>query len=167
MKMAYENNFFIGSNGDPLLSDNNFDVMREKIDALENLQKQKEALKSGNNPTVQSKKEASIWEKIDAEIEPLTDSQKNLLFNDEEYRQNESELMQLIQEEMINIARPYVENSKQGNQILEAQYKLVKEKKNAVIAEANKEVERFNAFKLASRTNPDLTYAEFIKQLEG
>lgn len=159
----YENNFYLGSNaGESDLSPDRINKMREKLDAL-----QSKMEGAPQQQPQQKAKEASIWNKIDSEIEPLTDSQKNILFNDEEYMQNEAELMQLIQDEMINIARPYVENSKRGKEILESQYKLVKEKKNAVIAEANKEVERFNAFKLASRANPELTYNEFIKQLEG
>lgn len=160
--MAYENNFFIGSGNDPLLSDSDYNAMRDKLEAL---QKHKELLQGINNPTAQSKKEVSIWDKIDSEIEPLTDSQKNILFNDEIYKQNESELMQLIQDEMIRLVRPRVENSEQGKSVLEAQLKLVKEKKNAVIAESNKEIERFNAFRLASKANPELTYAEFINQI--
>lgn len=162
--MAYENNFYLGGGRDPLLyDDSNIEGLQSKLQALQ--ERKKELI--GNQQAPQQTKEQSLWDKIDSEVEPLTDSQKKVLFSDQEYQQNESAIMELVQAEMLNLVRPRVENSKQGKEILEAQYKLVKSKKNAVIEEANKEVEMFNAFKLASKANPELTYVEFVKQIGG
>lgn len=160
--MAYENNIYLGNGYDPLLQDgSSIEDLQARMKVLQDRKQELLALKGGQKQV----QESSLWDKIDAEVEPLTDAQKKVLFSDEEYQQNEASIMELVQAEMINLVRPRVESSQQGKQILEAQYKLVKSKKNAVIEEANKEVEMFNAFKLASKANPELTYSEFVKQI--
>lgn len=160
--MAHENNFYLGNGYDPLLQDSsNMDDLQARMKALQDRKQELLSIQGGQK----SSQDQSIWNKIDDEIAPLTDAQKKVLFGDQEYQENEAQLMELVQSEMINLVRPRIEASQQGKQILDAQYKLVKSKKNAVIEEANKEIERFNAFKLASKANPELTYSEFIKQI--
>lgn len=83
--------------------------------------------------------------------------------SENEYQQNESQLMALIQGEILSIVRPRIEQNPEGKKLLEAQYKFVKDKKKQVIDESNKELESFTAFKMASLANPGLTYAEFIE----
>lgn len=158
--MANDNNIYLGY--DPLLQDDSsIDGLQSRMKALQDRKQELLALQGGKRQV----QESSLWDKIDAEVEPLTDSQKKVLFSDGEYQQNEASIMELVQAEMINLVRPRIEGSQQGKQILEAQYKLVKSKKNAVIEEANREAEVFNAFKLASKANPELTYSEFVKQI--
>lgn len=72
----------------------------------------------------------------------------------------------LIQQELINLVKGKVQNTKEGKELLENQLKLVKDKKNAIVEKANNEAELFKKFQIASRSNPQLTYAEFIKSLK-
>ena len=48
--------------------------------------------------------------------------------------------------------------------MLEEQLKLVKLLKSKIVEVTNKEMELFKAFKEASKTNPNLTYEEFLKK---
>lgn len=156
-----ENNFFLNNGYDPLLQGGSDPQLQERLEALR--RNQSELL--AERESIAERKSVSIWDKIDAEINPLTDGQKNVMFSDPEYQQNEARLMEMVQSEMIAMIRPRIEKSAEGRQILEAQYKLVMSKKKSVIEEANKEVEYFNAFKIASEHNPSLTYKEFIETI--
>lgn len=164
--MAYENNFYLGY--DPLLQGNESSPqMQAEMEALRSRQQmlanEARGLKS------QPESGSPIWDSIDREIFALTDSQKNLMSSDKEYQQNEVKLSELAQLEILTIVRPRIEQTAEGKKILDAQYKLVMGRKKEVIEESNRQMETFNkeievlnAFKLASQTNPGLTYAEFV-----
>lgn len=44
---------------------------------------------------------------------------------------------------------------------------FIKDKKAKIVEEANKEAELFKKFQIATQANPNLTYAEFIKNVNG
>ena len=107
----------------------------------------------------------SLWVKIDEEIRSLTDDQRNILFSSSEYIEIDTQLKLLVQEAMINSVKGIVENSDIGNKILNRQLAFIRNNKNQIIAESKKELEVFKAFQIAAKTNPNLTYAEFIKPI--
>lgn len=143
--------------GDPMMS--SIDDIDMQIQRMEAYRKRLQELK--NNKPQQPVK--LIWDDIDAEIAPLTDEQKNRLFEDEEYAQNYMKIQNLVQSEILNIVKGRIENTPEGKELLQNQLKSVRKLKGKIINETNMEMEMFRKFKEFSKTNPGVTYEEFIK----
>lgn len=129
------------------------------------------AVAAANNGVVQNQQvipqqpvNQGIWDAIDAEIAPLTQEQQNMLLTNQDYVTNYNALQSMVQAEVLNLVRGKIEASEEGKHLLEEQLKLVKLLKSKIVEVTNKEMELFKAFKEASKTNPTLTYEEFLKQ---
>lgn len=172
-------NQFILGGGDPLLLPS--EKMTNSIDEqIAFLQSQKQAINeayrrnaipNANNSVVQNQQvvpqqpvNKGIWDAIDAEIAPLTQEQQNMLLTNQDYVTNYNALQSMVQAEVLNLVRGKIEASEEGKHLLEEQLKLVKLLKSKIVEVTNKEMELFKAFKEASKTNPTLTYEEFLKQ---
>lgn len=171
-------NQFILGNNDPLLFPN--DKMTNSIDEqIAFLQSQKQAINeayrrnavvAANNGVAQNQQVTQqpitqgIWDAIDAEIAPLTQEQQNMLLTNQDYVDNYNALQSMVQAEVLNLVRGKIEASAEGKHLLEEQLKLVKLLKSKIVEVTNKEMELFKAFKEASKTNPSLTYEEFLKK---
>lgn len=171
-------NQFILGNNDPLLFPN--DRMTNSIDEqIAFLQSQKQAINeayrrnavaAANNGVAQNQQVTQqpvtqgIWDAIDAEIAPLTQEQQNMLLTNQDYVNNYNALQSMVQAEVLNLVRGKIEASAEGKHLLEEQLKLVKLLKSKIVEVTNKEMELFKAFKEASKTNPNLTYEEFLKK---
>lgn len=172
-------NQFILGGGDPLLLPS--EKMTNSIDEqIAFLQSQKQAINeayrrnavaAANNGVVQNQQvipqqpvNQGIWDAIDAEIAPLTQEQQNMLLTNQDYVTNYNALQSMVQAEVLNLVRGKIETSEEGKHLLEEQLKLVKLLKSKIVEVTNKEMELFKAFKEASKTNPTLTYEEFLKQ---
>ena len=117
-----------------------------------------------NQQVTQQPTTQGIWDAIDAEIAPLTQEQQNMLLNNQDYVNNYNALQSMVQAEVLNLVRGKIEASEDGKHLLEEQLKLVKLLKSKIVEVTNKEMELFKAFKEASKTNPNLTYEEFLKK---
>lgn len=171
-------NQFILGGSDPLLYPS--EKMTNSIDEqIAFLQSQKQAINeayrrnaipNANNGTTQNQQVTQqpttqgIWDAIDAEIAPLTQEQQNMLLNNQDYVNNYNALQSMVQAEVLNLVRGKIEASADGKHLLEEQLKLVKLLKSKIVEVTNKEMELFKAFKEASKTNPNLTYEEFLKK---
>jgi len=171
------NQFILGSS-DPLLYPS--EKMTNSIDEqIAFLQSQKQAINeayrrnaipNANNGVTQNRTQnqqvptQGIWDAIDAEIAPLTQEQQNMLLNNQDYVNNYNALQSMVQAEVLNLVRGKIEASEDGKHLLEEQLKLVKLLKSKIVEVTNKEMELFKAFKEASKTNPNLTYEEFLKK---
>lgn len=167
------NQFILGSS-DPLLYPS--EKMTNSIDEqIAFLQSQKQAINeayrrnaipNANNGTTQNQQVPTqgIWDAIDAEIAPLTQEQQNMLLSNQDYVNNYNALQSMVQAEVLNLVRGKIEASADGKHLLEEQLKLVKLLKSKIVEVTNKEMELFKAFKEASKTNPNLTYEEFLKK---
>lgn len=172
-------NQFILGGSDPLLLPS--EKMTNSIDEqIAFLQSQKQAINeayrrnavaAANNGVVQNQQvipqqpvNQGIWDAIDAEIAPLTQEQQNMLLSNQDYVNNYNALQSMVQAEVLNLVRGKIEASADGKHLLEEQLKLVKLLKSKIIEVTNKEMELFKAFKEASKTNPNLTYEEFLKK---
>lgn len=171
------NQFILGSS-DPLLYPS--EKMTNSIDEqIAFLQSQKQAINeayrrnaipNANNGTTQNQQVTQqpttqgIWDAIDTEIAPLTQEQQNMLLNNQDYVNNYNALQSMVQAEVLNLVRGKIEASEDGKHLLEEQLKLVKLLKSKIVEVTNKEMELFKAFKEASKTNPNLTYEEFLKK---
>lgn len=169
---------FILGNSDPLLYPS--EKMTNSIDEqIAFLQSQKQAINeayrrnaipNANNGTTQNQQVTQqpttqgIWDAIDAEIAPLTQEQQNMLLNNQDYVNNYNALQSMVQAEVLNLVKGKIEASEDGKHLLEEQLKLVKLLKSKIVEVTNKEMELFKAFKEASKTNPNLTYEEFLKK---
>lgn len=170
---------FILGNSDPLLYPS--EKMTNSIDEqIAFLQSQKQAINeayrrnavaAANNGVVQNQQvipqqpvNQGIWDAIDAEIAPLTQEQQNMLLTNQDYVTNYNALQSMVQAEVLNLVKGKIEASEEGKHLLEEQLKLVKLLKSKIVEVTNKEMELFKAFKEASKTNPTLTYEEFLKQ---
>lgn len=118
-------------------------------------------------PAIATQPQVNVWEEIDKEIASLTNDQKQILAQDQTYAGIEQELQFLIQQELINSVKGKVANSARGKELLDMQLKNIKDKKAKIVEEANKEAELFKKFQIATQANPNLTYAEFIKSVNG
>lgn len=104
-----------------------------------------------------------IWDSIDSELRPLSDEQKERLFSNPEYTSVYNQLQMIVQAELLNLVKAKIESTPEGKDLLEAQLKIVKTLKSQIIEDTNKEMQLFNKFKEFSRTNPGITYDEFLR----
>jgi len=130
---------------------------------LARLQKELGAFQT--NRHLQRPSEPSIWDSIDAEINPLSIDQRTRLMSDPKYMELQEELKNILNDEFIKFMKPYVENTPAGREILKKQLDYVKSVKGRVISETNQEMELFRKFQELVKTNPALTWEEFIKTL--
>lgn len=162
------NQFILGL--DPLLTTGNLNeqiqYLNEQKRLIESRQKQLQQAANGQLQIPQETAKISVWDSIDAEIEPLTAEQRNLLNTNEEYVSNYNKLQEMVQREVLNLVRVNIENNPDGKALLDNQLKLVKTLKSSIIEMSQREMQLFNAFKKASAENPALTYEEFIKTMK-
>lgn len=104
-----------------------------------------------------------IWDEVDAELMPMSDEQRNRLFDDEEYAQTYARIQGLVQNEILSLVKARIEGTPEGKELLQQQLKIVKKLKSKIIDETNKEMEIFKRFREYSKTHPGVTYEEFIK----
>jgi hypothetical protein len=104
-----------------------------------------------------------IWDDIDAEVNPMTEEQRARLFQDEEYAMNYAEIQGLVQQEILNLVKGRIESTEKGRELLNSQLKIIRKLKSKIIDDTNREMEMFKKFKEFSKTNPTITYDEFIK----
>ena len=104
-----------------------------------------------------------IWDKIDAEMSSLTEQQKEIVANDEDYKNVNNELAVLVQTQLLNLVKPQIEGNENGRKLLEKVYDVMVVAKKKAVSETEKRMKLFEEFQLYSATHPDATYAEFVK----
>lgn len=147
--------------GDPLLNSQGFNIEEQ----LRQLELRKQSLESMKQLNPQAMTQSLIWDSIDSEVKVLSQEQLNKLFENEEYVRIYNRLQELVNVEILNIVKPRIENTSEGKQLLQEQLKLVKKMKPKIVEDTNREVELFRRFREFSKTNPDVTYETFIKQM--
>lgn len=144
--------------GDPMLNSlEDLDLQIQKMEAYRQKLKQLKGLN-------QFPQQRLVWDEIDAEIASLTETQRQRLMSNNEYVEVYTEIQQLVQQELLNLVKGNIENSDRGKELLKQQLSVVKKLKDKIITETNNEMLLFNKFKEFSKTNPNVTYEEFIKQ---
>lgn len=148
---------------DPLLQktfDRNGDYQSQIDQRIEELQQLKNGYKNKPVQTV------FLWDEIDREVASLTEDQKKILFNTEEYNNNSINIQNLVQQELINSVKYKIEESEDGKKLLEKQLNFVKNNKQEIVNIANREYELFKKFQIAVKANPELKYEDFIKTIK-
>ena len=150
--------------GDPLLGTsvvgNNLD---EQLQLLEKYKQNLEAAKQIKQQTAAAPIQKLIWDEIDSEITPMTEEQKNMLFQDEDYVETYTKIQGMVQAELLNLVKGRIESTQEGRELLQSQLKIVKKLKGKIIQETNREMEMFRKFREFSKQHPEVTYEEFIK----
>lgn len=152
--------------GDPLLSSSVVgNSLDEQLQLIEKYKQNLEAAKQLRQQTqpIQQPAQRLIWDEIDAEITPMTDEQKAMLLQDEDYVDTYTKIQTMVQSEILNLVKGRIESTPEGKELLQSQLKIVKKLKGKIIQETNREMEMFRKFREFSKTNPGVTYEEFIK----
>ena len=135
-------------NNDPLLGN----YQQERTQLMEDFRRQVEYPQSRN----------PLWDKLDAEVSALTDEQKRSLMEDEDYKAVQEELAVKIQEQLLQLVKPRIEASEDGQKLLQKVYDAAIIAKKKVVAEANKEMEMFKQWQAYSVAHPEATYQQFV-----
>ena len=152
--------------GDPLLGSSVVgNSLDEQLQLIEKYKQNLEAAKQLRQQTqpIQQPAQRLIWDEVDAEITPMTDEQKAMLLQDEDYVDTYTKIQTMVQNEILNLVKSRIENTPEGKELLQSQLKIVKKLKGKIIQETNREMEMFRKFREFSKTNPEVTYEEFIK----
>lgn len=152
----------INIGGDPLLTATNGYNIEEQLRQLE---ARKQALESMKQLNPQAMPTSVIWNEIDTEVKVLSQEQLQKLFENEDYVRTYVRIQELVNAEILNLVKPRIESTPEGKQLLQEQLNLVRKMKPKIVEDTNREVELFRRFREFSKTNPDVTYEEFIKQM--
>lgn len=140
---------------------NNLEDIDMQISKMEAYRQKLKQLKDSQQ--VQQAPKSVLWDKIDEEILPMSNEQKNRLMQDNSYMEVYNELQTIVQAELINLVKYKIENSERGKDLLTKQYNIVKKLKSRIIEDTNREMDLFRKFKEYSKSNPNTSYEEFIK----
>ena len=152
----------INIGGDPLLNTQGFNIEEQ----LRQLEARKQALESMKQLNPQAMPNSSIlWNEIDNEVKVLSNEQLQKLFENEDYVRIYTRIEELVSAEILNLVKGRIESTSEGKQLLQEQLNLVRKMKPKIVEDSNREVELFRRFREFSKTNPDITYEEFLKQL--
>lgn len=139
-------------NNDPLLGN----YQQERIQLMEDYRRKAE-FPQNRNP---------LWEKLDAEVSALTDTQKKSLMEDEDYKAAQDELAVKIQEHLLQLVKPRIEATEDGQKLLQKVYDAAVVAKKKVVAESNKEMELFKQWQNYSTAHPEATYQQFMEAIK-
>ena len=149
--------------GDPLLGSS---ILGNNIEEqLQLLDRYRQNLENAKNmkQQIQQAPQRLIWDDIDLELQPMSDEQKNILFQNEEYVETYTRIQGLVNTEILNLVKAKIESTQEGNELLRNQLKILRKLKGKIIEDTNREMEMFRRFKEFSKHNPEMTYDEFIK----
>ena len=114
---------------DPLL--NNLDDLDNQLKKMELYKQKLQQLKEMQDNTTKQ----SIWNEIDREISPLSDEQKNKLFQNDEYVEVYTKLQSIVQTELLGLVKGKIENTEVGKDLLTKQLEIVRELKSKIVNE--------------------------------
>jgi hypothetical protein len=149
--------------GDPLLGTSMLgNNIEEQLQLLDRYRQNLENAKNMKQQ-IQQAPQRLIWDDIDLELQPMSDEQKNILFQNEEYVETYTRIQGLVNTEILNLVKAKIESTQEGNELLRNQLKILRKLKGKIIEDTNREMEMFRRFKEFSKHNPEVTYDEFIK----
>lgn len=165
------NNIFLGAAPDPLLGGQAYavpnidDKMEQLKAAYEQLAVQRQGVMQQQNGARQPQQSQSpTWDEIDKITSEMTDREFEIMSGNDEFKQSQQRIMEILQREQMRIMRPIVEGCKDGKDALENHFTLVKRLKKSAAEEANRNLELFNEY---TEKYPDMPYAEFLKMKKG
>lgn len=136
-------NVFLNNN-DPTLHGNNFTKsIEEQMNNLRQLESQlhqyQQSLPQSSTP---------IWTEIDSIVDSLTDDEKQLLADNDEFIESNNAVLAVIHNEYMRIMKPIVENSAQGHEALQNHLSIVKRLAKKAKEQSAEELKEFREYKL-------------------
>lgn len=136
--------------------------INEQINYFTKLKQQYENAVNSQFNEVPINKNESLWTKIDAEVANIDKYTSEALSSDENYKSINTQLQNIVQQELLFLVRDKVEQREDGKQLLEKQLQIIKQIKSNVSDKRNKDIDLFNRFKEYSRIHPETTYEQFL-----
>lgn len=139
------NNISIFQTPDPLLSPEYMDAHIARLQEIRNevVARQQSIKAETTEPTQQS----NVWEEINEELSLLSDTQKEMLFGDKDYKQLDMAIAQVAAQYQVQLLMPYVLQDKEGKKLLEKQLLTIRTKKDDIIASEKAEYDEFRRWK--------------------
>lgn len=135
------NNIPIYQHPDPLLSPEYMDAQIAKLQEIRNEVVARHATAKAEQT------ERTVLDDINAEMAELTDSQKEHLFADADYKQLDAAIAQIAAQYQVQLLMPYVLQDKEGKKLLERQLLTIRTKKDDIIAAERAELDEFRKWK--------------------
>ena len=133
-------NNFIFQN-DPLLSP-------EYMDAhIARLQELRDEVVARQKSAPAAEPERTVLDDINAELAELSDSQKERLFADADYKQLDVAIAQVAAQYQAQLLMPYVLQDKEGKKLLERQLLTIRTKRDDIVAMERAELDEFRKWK--------------------
>ena len=136
--------------------------INEQINYFTKLKQQYESAINNQFNEVPINKTESLWTKIDTEVANIDKYTSDALSTDENYKSINTQLQNIVQQELLFLVRDKVEQLEDGKQLLEKQLQIIKQIKSNVSDKRNKDIDLFNRFKEYSRIHPETTYEQFL-----
>lgn len=136
--------------------------INEQINYFTKLKQQYESAINNQFNEVPINKTESLWTKIDTEVANIDKYTSEALSTDENYKSINTQLQNIVQQELLFLVRDKVEQREDGKQLLEKQLQIIKQIKSNVSDKRNKDIDLFNRFKEYSRIHPETTYEQFL-----
>lgn len=127
---------------DPLLTPEYMDTQIQQLVELRDQMR-----KAQNKTTAPKVATKTVWDEISEELNAMSDSQKEILFRDAEYKQSDNEVAMIAARYQMSLLMPYVVEDAEGKKSLEKQLHIIRAKKDAIIKQEQTEREEFLRWK--------------------
>lgn len=145
-------NIFSSAQGqDPLLSPELMERYRQQLAQAQQMQQIQQQ---------QQQTQHDIWSEIDKEIEMLSESEKEMLSQTEEFQETSMAVQTRYQYILNALIKPYMLNDAEGKKALEAQLACVKTVKKRIVKESNKKNELMSEY---IEKYSDKSWVEFME----
>lgn len=151
--------------GNPFLPQGTAEQIAQQQAVLMEQMQRLEAIKKGTQAT-KPKSDVPLWDDLDGMTNELSEMQMELLQNDPDYKALNEHLSEMLQAAIVMLAKPVVENSENGNKLLNELIQVVKSKRNTIIKQTNADMKIFAQFQEYVKKNPNATYSEFTQTLK-
>lgn len=155
-------NIFVGT-PDPLLGPSYSPNYMQQIDAeMQRLNQIKQHIVSNGS----SSNSTGLYQTLLKEIQSLNNDEKAILGRCEDYIKLDTQLQSMVNQVILEIVIPRIENTEEGKRIIQGQIDFVRNNRSEIANEANKDLELFKKYQIAVKANPDLKYNDFIESIK-
>lgn len=121
--------------------------MQDMQRQLDELKRQQQVRVQVDMPMQNERPQRTVWDDITAELNSMSDSQKQILFADADYQIADRAIAEIASRYQMQILMPYVAADEDGKRMLEQQLHLIKAKKEGIIKREAQELEEFRRWK--------------------
>lgn len=150
---------------DPLLgAQGNVTSYEQQLAYISEMQRQLEERKAALQQLPQQQAapqgQSPIWDEIERLVEDLSDTEKSYIFENEDFKESQDNVLLILQREYMNIMRPIVERTKDGKEALQAHLALTKRLKKSAAKASEQNMELFHEY---TEKYSEMTFADFMK----